>query len=401
MLYVWHSAWTYIDREKIVTNSYNPYAAVWHVKAGSSASLQGYNRVQVYAPESDVTVALMNNGYAMFTADGDGYNNLFAYGNEMMFGTSYGSSDDYVVMLDNESAMFMSFGGDDYLNMGYNDVAMATLVGTGSVHANLYYNDFAGISYGDAVVANIQGVGNGIFTVYGGGGGGNVSAWGNHGSVFIHLEGGDNDVDAMYNGTYTVINTGDGADRVNVAGDDGVAFVSTAGGDDIVTAQGKIDLYAWLGLGNDIGQGGAGDDQLFGEGGRDILSGGRGNDTIFGGDGNDALFGDQGADFLSGGRGADLLGVGVADVAIGGEGEDTFTFTSGHGENKGIVEIIDFNKGEGDMLDLEHAGISKSELFQGADGVFAHNADTGLDVLFAGVDMAGIKALEISSHQLG
>jgi choice-of-anchor C domain-containing protein len=75
--------------------------------------------------------------------------------------------------------------------------------------------------------------------------------------------------------------------------------------------------------GNDILNGGAGNDQLFGNGGDDTLNGGAGNDSLFGGSGNDTLRGGSGNDRLDGGAGTDTVSYSdssrgiVADITTG------------------------------------------------------------------------------------
>ncbi|MFT2159484.1 immunoglobulin-like domain-containing protein, partial [Pseudomonas putida] len=93
--------------------------------------------------------------------------------------------------------------------------------------------------------------------------------------------------------------------------------------------------------GNDILSGGNGNDILFGQGGSDTLDGGKGNDILLGGTGNDTLIGGQGDDIL-----------------IGGSGADTFVWKAG---DIGNDVIKDFNKAEGDRIDLK-------DLLQGEKG---------------------------------
>ncbi|WP_143935868.1 immunoglobulin-like domain-containing protein, partial [Pseudomonas putida] len=93
--------------------------------------------------------------------------------------------------------------------------------------------------------------------------------------------------------------------------------------------------------GNDILSGGNGNDILFGQGGSDTLNGGKGNDILLGGTGNDTLIGGQGDDIL-----------------IGGSGADTFVWKAG---DVGNDVIKDFNKAEGDRIDLK-------DLLQGEKG---------------------------------
>ncbi|CAK9886915.1 MAG: Hemolysin, plasmid [Candidatus Erwinia impunctatus] len=84
--------------------------------------------------------------------------------------------------------------------------------------------------------------------------------------------------------------------------------------------------------GNDVLNGGKGDDILFGQGGNDTLNGGEGNDILYGGAGNDVLIGGKGDDIL-----------------IGGAGADTFKWMAG---DTGHDIIKDFNSNEGDKIDL-------------------------------------------------
>lgn len=66
-----------------------------------------------------------------------------------------------------------------------------------------------------------------------------------------------------------------------------------------------------------------------------LIEGTSGSDTIIAGSGNDIIFGGAGDDSLTGGAGADTFVWTKDDVAVG--TEDTVT---------------DFDKGEGDVLDL-------------------------------------------------
>ena len=123
----------------------------------------------------------------------------------------------------------------------------------------------------------------------------------------------------------------DGNDIVN--GGSGNDELWGDGGDDILNGDdGDDKLYG--GYGNDIVNGGAGNDALWGDAGDDILNGedgddklygGYGNDIVNGGAGNDALWGDGGDDILNGGSGNDIL--------YGGAGNDTYTFAKNHGQD--------------------------------------------------------------------
>ncbi|WP_461241462.1 retention module-containing protein [Pseudomonas sp. SA233] len=102
--------------------------------------------------------------------------------------------------------------------------------------------------------------------------------------------------------------------------------------------------------GNDILNGGAGNDLLFGQGGDDTLDGGKGNDILIGGLGKDTLLGGEGNDILLGGKGDDTM--------TGGSGADTFVWKAG---DTGKDVIKDFKVAEGDRIDLK-------DLLQGEKG---------------------------------
>ncbi|WP_372871090.1 VCBS domain-containing protein [Shewanella sp.] len=98
----------------------------------------------------------------------------------------------------------------------------------------------------------------------------------------------------------------------------------------------------------DVSRANDGDDKLYGGEGNDILFGQGGNDQLFGGAGNDLLLGGEGNDTLIGGLGDDTL--------IGGLGADTFVWQAG---DKGTDHLIDF--------DIEHDKLDLSDLLQGED----------------------------------
>ncbi|WP_421241157.1 VWA domain-containing protein [Aeromonas enteropelogenes] len=91
-------------------------------------------------------------------------------------------------------------------------------------------------------------------------------------------------------------------------------------------------------------------------GGNDTMYGGSGNDTLFGQEGNDALDGGEGDDYLHGGSGDDILIGGLGDdILIGGVGSDTFKWLAGDADGS-TDSITDFTLGSttsgGDVLDL-------------------------------------------------
>ncbi|HEX8480545.1 MAG TPA: cadherin domain-containing protein [Allosphingosinicella sp.] len=115
------------------------------------------------------------------------------------------------------------------------------------------------------------------------------------GSDSITFEGWDG-IAANHIAAFTFYQTG----RLEVGGD---KTVIRAGGDgvDILNGDHRGD---WM-------TSGAGDDELDGAGGADILNGGGGNDRIDGGDGNDVLYGGAGQDRIAGGLGADVISGGA------------------------------------------------------------------------------------------
>lgn len=107
--------------------------------------------------------------------------------------------------------------------------------------------------------------------------------------------------------------------------------------------------------GNDILFGQGGDDSLWGGSGNDLLFGGSGADKLYGEAGSDSLYGGSGNDTLDGGAGADTLQGGLGnDILTGGGDADTFVWKQGDATTSAPAKdtITDFNKSEGDTLDL-------------------------------------------------
>ncbi|MBI0134250.1 calcium-binding protein, partial [Snodgrassella sp. W8132] len=78
-----------------------------------------------------------------------------------------------------------------------------------------------------------------------------------------------------------------------------------------------------------------GNDTITLKNGRAIIYGGNGNDTITTGDSNDVLNGGDGNDSLYAYGGDDLLDGGAGnDYLVGGEGNDTYVFAKGHGQDR-------------------------------------------------------------------
>ena len=87
--------------------------------------------------------------------------------------------------------------------------------------------------------------------------------------------------------------------------------------------------------GDDILNGGVGNDTLYGQNGNDTLNGNDGNDILWGGNGNDILNGGNGNDTLWGDNGYDILNGGAGnDILNGGDREkDRYLFQRGHGQD--------------------------------------------------------------------
>ncbi|HYP67295.1 MAG TPA: hypothetical protein VEP67_03470, partial [Thiobacillaceae bacterium] len=131
-----------------------------------------------------------------------------------------------------------------------------------------------------------------------------------------------------------IIDGGDGDDYLFGQGKDDIILGGQGNdrvwGDDLTAAELDPAYH-----GNDYLDGGAGDDQIVGGGKDDMLIGGDGNDTLWGDDdatnlpeqyqGNDILMGGAGGDQLYGGAGNDILEGGTGnDQLYGGAGDDTY-----------------------------------------------------------------------------
>lgn len=203
------------------------------------------------------------------------------------------------------------------------------------------------------------------------------------------------------------------------------------GNDSLFGKQGRDSLFG--GNGRDLLKGGRGDDLLFGDfdddllfggAGKDELNGGFGEDFLDGGNGNDILVGGDGNDILVGGAGDDRLLGGESnpivilifppppparnnqvDVLTGGRGADTFVLsTLGPADGPivpyfgdGFAIITDFNRAEGDRIELLGSPLNNNYRFDNTLGgtkisldgdliAFVANAeiDRHVDVNFVG-----------------
>ena len=156
--------------------------------------------------------------------------------------------------------------------------------------------------------------------------------------------------------------------------------ITGTAGDDTIHGLGGADTV-WAHAGNDVVYGGdgddylmgmAGDDVLYGDAGRDTLQGQHGHDTLNGGDGNDSLWGGTGGDTLRGGTGADVFNFGRSVDSTTRTTEQVQAVTNDTGDVAGLDVIMDFNRSEGDRID-----ISRIDAFdQSRDGLSGNSSFT-------------------------
>lgn len=125
------------------------------------------------------------------------------------------------------------------------------------------------------------------------------------------------------------------------------------GGNDVIGysgRDGRLDVPGSIsgGDGNDVIEGGNGDDTIAGDAGNDVIEGKSGNDSLLGGDGDDRIEGHGGQDVLRGGDGNDDLSGGRGDDDLfGGAGDDDLE------GNDGLDDI--FGEGGNDDFDESDA----------------------------------------------
>jgi Ca2+-binding RTX toxin-like protein len=134
----------------------------------------------------------------------------------------------------------------------------------------------------------------------------------------------------------------------------GGAFQQGTAYSDSLQGTSEADVI-FAGGGNDVVSTGAGNDQVYGEAGNDYILTGSGNDLAYGGLGNDVINGGSGQDQLQGEGGDDRLDGGAgdraADLAFGGEGNDSFVWAPGDGNDQ-------FQGGAGvDALHLDNVSL--------------------------------------------
>lgn len=174
---------------------------------------------------------------------------------------------------------------------------------------------------------------------------------------------------------------------------------STVGGDDLLDGGfGNDRLYG--GAGKDTLNGGFGNDTMYGGTGDDFLNGSDGDDLLDGGDGDDTLVGSLGNDILRGGAGDDFMDASIGnDVLIGGDGSDTMNAGDGH-------DLLDGGAGDDRLIasagnDTLDGGAGDDEL-DGGDGNDTLTGGDGDDLLRPGTGTntvdggAGVDTLDFS-----
>ncbi|WP_179958268.1 calcium-binding protein [Chitinimonas arctica] len=140
------------------------------------------------------------------------------------------------------------------------------------------------------------------------------------------LQGEDGNDGLTGGGGNDTLDGGEGGDNLDGRGGTDL-LIGGAGNDSLTTGDGDDTLDG--GSGNDIVWASDGANQISSGSGDDVIRSGSGADSIQGGDDNDYVLAGDGDDLIEGGRGNDSL--------YGYEGDDTFRFAAGSGNDE-IVE---------------------------------------------------------------
>ncbi|GEM_PF-2506661 len=187
---------------------------------------------------------------------------------------------------------------------------------------------------------------------------------------------------------------GTNQDDVMIADDNGVTFYGY-GGDDLMNGGAGNDTLFGL-LGADVLEGMGGDDFLSGSNGNDVLRGGDGADVLLGGNDDDLLDGGAGNDRLVGGFGDDdlkgrigddrLFGQAGNDTLLGGAGDDFMTGETGDDTlNGGAGDDSLFGSTGADLLigfkgDDNLNGGAGDDRLEGGDGADRLTGGAGADI---------------------
>jgi Ca2+-binding RTX toxin-like protein len=242
------------------------------------------------------------------------------------------------------------------------------------------------------------------------------------------LSGGEGD-DVLHGSTGNDLLSGHEGDDSLSGGEGDDSLTGEEGGDVLEGGSGNDTLLGGLGvdvlrgaLGNDALDGGEGDDSLdggadddgllgwggndtlYGDDGSDFLDGGEGNDQLDGGFGNDSLFGGAGNDVLTGTLGADILnggegddvyivleekneaGLGIADLIIDTEGDNTVQL---QGEDGSVVRVFLTKRTEGaetgEYLTLSVNGVAQASIKDGLSETVKTISVGGVEHSFADI----------------
>ncbi len=208
------------------------------------------------------------------------------------------------------------------------------------------------------------------------GGDGNDVFYTTAGSVNTMTGGAGNDLYAIYNTTDSII------EGVSEGSDSAWAFVNNYN-----LAANVESLYL---IGSFNGNGNSGDNIIFGiDNGDNIIDGGAGNDYIDAGDGNDTIVGGDGNDTLFGGNGNDNISGGNGNDSInGGNGNDTINGGTGDDTINGGDGINVLNGGDGN--DNIYTTVSSTNTLTGGAGndvyTIYNSTDTVTEVAGEGTD---------------
>jgi Ca2+-binding RTX toxin-like protein len=158
--------------------------------------------------------------------------------------------------------------------------------------------------------------------------------------------------------------------------------ITLGDGNDTITAfelPRRFTLDADVGNGDNVVEGGSGDDRIVGGIDRDTLYGGPGDDFVSGGAGNDYVRGNGGGDDVRGGDGLNFLfGDGGDDVLRGGSEFEYFTGGRGNDVILAGGGADDIGAGAGD--DIVYGGAGDDEIRGGA-GADRMYGEAGADLL--------------------
>jgi Ca2+-binding RTX toxin-like protein len=111
----------------------------------------------------------------------------------------------------------------------------------------------------------------------------------------------------------------------------------------------------------------------------DFITGGKGKDTIEALGGNDFIDGGRDADRLEGGAGTDVL--------VGGEGDDTFVFKQGFGND--FINDLEEGKKKVDVIEIH------DNIFADFADVLAHSTQSGTNVVITADGVNSITLVDV------